>query len=203
MAGLGPDETGITAYTPCECHPAPSVTGAELRPVRALLTGTLTACYAAMGGERDDFLARMNQFLSVLEQDASAVDRLLYAAKMETWMALRPRSRAPSGLATTSPRRTARCRTMSFGVTGTLAAGWSCYPGQVSLVFPVAARFGEQLDQILEHLLGEGLRYGDRLDVLLGAVLDLSDLFQLDTNSRKRGDSVVETLVVKIKTLAL
>src|SRR5450759_207881 len=86
---------------------------------------------------------RMNQFLSVLEQDASAVDRLLYAAKMETWMALRPRSRAPSGLATTSPRRTARCRTMSFGVTGTLAAGWSCYPGQVSLVFPVAARFGE------------------------------------------------------------
>jgi len=33
------------------------VTGAELRPVRALLTGTLTACYAAMGGERDDFLA--------------------------------------------------------------------------------------------------------------------------------------------------
>src|SRR5450759_2353859 len=51
---------------------------------------TLTACYAAIGGERDDFLARMNQFLSVLEQDSSAVDRLLYAAEMETWMALRP-----------------------------------------------------------------------------------------------------------------
>jgi hypothetical protein len=74
---------------------------------------------------------------------------------------------------------------------------------QVSLVFPVAARFGEQLDQILEHLLGEDLRYGERLDVLFGAVLDLSDLFQLDTNSRERGDGVVETLVVKIKTLGL
>ena len=45
---------------------------------------TLTACYAAIGRERDDFLARMNQFLSVLEPDASAVDRLLYAAEMET-----------------------------------------------------------------------------------------------------------------------
>jgi hypothetical protein len=43
-----------------------------------------------LAGERDDFLARMNQFLSVLEQDSSAVDRLLYAAEMETWMASRP-----------------------------------------------------------------------------------------------------------------
>src|SRR5450759_1633379 len=104
MAGLSPDETGLTAYTRCECHPAPSVTGAELRPVRTLLTeavnyplSTLTACYAAIGGERDDFLTRMNQFLAVLEQDSTAVDRLLYAAEMETWMALQPQLSGATG----------------------------------------------------------------------------------------------------------
>lgn len=32
----------------------------------------------------------MARFLAVLEQDSTAVDRLLYAAEMETWMALRP-----------------------------------------------------------------------------------------------------------------
>ena len=47
---------------------------------------TLSARYAAISAERDDFLARMDQFLSVLGQDSDAIDRLLYAAEMETWM---------------------------------------------------------------------------------------------------------------------
>ena len=51
---------------------------------------TLNARYAAIGAERDDFLARMDQFLSVLGQDSDAIDRLLYAAEMETWMVSRP-----------------------------------------------------------------------------------------------------------------
>jgi hypothetical protein len=50
----------------------------------------LTARYDAITAERDDFLARMELFLSVLEQDSSAVDQLLYAAEMETWSALQP-----------------------------------------------------------------------------------------------------------------
>ena len=56
-------------------------------------------------------------------------------------------------------------------------------------MFPVAARFGEQLDQILEHLLGERLRYGKRFDVL----------------RRPLQDAVkqLEMAVVDIQTLAL
>src|ERR1039458_782295 len=51
---------------------------------------TLSARYAAISAERDDCLARMDQFLSVLEQDSDAVDRLLYAAETETWMVSQP-----------------------------------------------------------------------------------------------------------------
>jgi hypothetical protein len=73
---------------------------------------TLSARYAAISAERDDVLARMDQFLSVLEQDSNAADRLLYAAEMETWMGLQPSSPSPPGSATISPPRTGRCPAM-------------------------------------------------------------------------------------------
>ena len=50
----------------------------------------LNARYAAIAAERDDFLARMKQFLFVLENDARMVDQLLYAAEMQAWIAARP-----------------------------------------------------------------------------------------------------------------
>lgn len=50
----------------------------------------LTARYEAISREREDFLVRVNTFLSVLEKDANLIDQLVAAANMERWVSRRP-----------------------------------------------------------------------------------------------------------------
>ena len=47
----------------------------------------LAARYAAIVKENEDFLSRIDQFLSVLEKDSLLVDQLIAAARMEAWVA--------------------------------------------------------------------------------------------------------------------
>ena len=117
----------------------------------------LTARYAAIASERQDFVNRLNLYMSVLEKDALLIDFLLAAANLRDWAAQRPQlSEAsqfyedftrslgqrgslplidPSNPTLVHPAANAQLPIVSFLAEGVLIEG-ACPPANVSLVPP-------------------------------------------------------------------
>src|ERR1035437_4224196 len=140
---------------------------------------TLTARYDAISAERDDFLARMELVLSVLEQDSNAVDQLLYAAEMEAWSALQPQvsgatkfgydlssthGEVADGVSMADPLTGARCldanlidrqpSDVSFLVNGELVHGVGSMVVSVDRVAPINLQWDCPAAGEVENLVG-------------------------------------------------